>query len=847
MTKPAAADMRELLEAFERLTQLPTSERVGELQRIEAEDAVLASRLRDLIARQPEAEQWFDDFEHVLGRGLAAELDAAWAPGRLVGPYRLERLLATGGMDAVFLARKADGELKRPVALKLVPPGLLTDESRDRVRRERDMLASLAHPNIAPLLDAGVDENGQPWFAMEYIEGQRFGAWCKANRDHFRGCVEQLRILAEAVAFAHRNLVVHGDLKPGNVLIDREQRLRLLDFGIARMLDDARGGRTSRHLTPGYAAPEILAGGRPRPASDVYALGRMLGEMLDGTPGHDGTPGQARNSRELRAIADKAIARAPEDRYGSAGAFADDLRRWLEGEPIAAWPGGVMYRLAKRVQRHPWATSGIGLAVALLVAFSVVSRIQADRFERERDSARQLAAFLEQVFVSADPDRAPGEVLTARELLDRGRAGLSTEQLDPVVRSRFLSILGRTYQRLGDYGAAGQLLDEALAGDPGGTASSLAIAIERAETDRLAGDFERAEAAYRELLDRIPEMERQPYARALSGLGRTVAQAGRPAEAIPLLEQGLELTRSLSGEDLETLADRLNDLGSALFRLGRFDEAISHLEEALPLRRQADRDAGFDRGSPRTATLINNLALMHYLQGRPERAEPRFREALALRRALLPVDHPDLAQTLSNLGLMLKDYGDVEEAVQLLSEALDVRRAGLYAGHYRIAQAMLNLGIAHRESGDLASADDLLPDALARLSVALGERHPQVAVAHNELGRLRLDQGRADDAVAAHRRALAIQRVELSEGHPHLAWTLLGLGRALVFSERFDEARPILVEAVEIRRATLPEQDPLRLEAERELRDFDARIQSVEEADPVVGGTVRADDSALEF
>ncbi|MBY6204504.1 serine/threonine-protein kinase [Halomonas denitrificans] len=819
---PDDSALRELLDALERLQELADAERHATLDRMAATQPERAARLRALLDRQAEASRFFDGLERSLGRGLAAELDAAWAPGRRVGPYRLERLLATGGMGAVFLARKADGELKRPVALKLMPPGLLAGEARERIRRERDLLAELAHPNIAPLLDAGVDEEGQPWIAMEYIEGRRFDDWCRAHAADREACVDQLRVLAEAVAFAHRNLVVHGDLKPGNVMVDGQDRVRLLDFGVARMLDGSDPVSGARYMTEAYAAPELRDGRRPRPASDVFALGRMLENLIESTE-----PGRTRGTRELERIAARATAGAPDHRYESAGAFAEDLRRWRSKEPVSACGGGVAYRFLKRVQRHPWATAGLCAVAVLVLGFGVVSRFQAERFERERDSARQLAAFLEQVFISADPDRSPGQALTAKELLDRGREGLATESLEPSVQARFLSILGRTYQRLGDYEGAGQLLDRALTADTVSDDQRLDLMIERAETDRLSGAFAKAEAGYLEILERIRPGSRDRRARALSGLGRTLAQSGHPGEAISLLEEGLALTRSRDAEDAALLADRLNDYGSALYRLGRFDEAIASLEEAIPLRRRTDAEAGFTLGSPRTATLVSNLALMHYLQGRPERAEPLFREALAMRRSLLPPGHPDLAQTLSNLGLMLKDYGGIEEARSLLAEALAVRRAGLEPGHFRIAQAELNLGIATRESGDHASAADLLIGARDDLMAALGNDHLQVAVAHNEIGTLRLRQGDPVAAEREHRRALQIQRAGLPEGHPHLAWSLLGLGRALAAAGRAEEARRAIDEAVGIRRAHLPADDPLRRDAEQALAILESgRVES---------------------
>ena len=811
-----------LIETYERVADLGPDDRRAALNDLREREPALADRVDRLLASEREAESWIEGLERSLARGLAAELDSAWAPGRVVGPYRLERLLATGGMDAVFIARKADGELKRSVALKLVPAGLVDSEALERFRGERDLLASLVHPNIAALLDAGISEEGQPWFAMELIDGARIDAWSRKPSVRRSDCVKQFHALVGAVAFAHRKLVVHGDLKPGNVMIDSSGRLRLLDFGIARLMGEIPRDETPRYFTERYAAPEVRGGARADTAADIYSLGVMFSEIVESRVWASGAAG-----RDLDAIILRARAEHPEDRYETARQLADDLGRWLRGEPVMARAGGVGYRLSRRVRRHPLATAAIVLAGLGLVALSAVSRIQADRFERERDKARELAGFLEQVFVSADPATAPGETLTARDLLDRGRERLEIDTTDPSVRVDFLSVLGRTYQRLGDYPTAEALLDEALALGASSIEQGIDLRIERAETHRLAGEFDAASSMFRELLDGAQDLSDASKARALAGLGRTLAQAGKPAEAVPLLEESLERTRGLDGFDPGVLANRLNDTGSALFRLGRVEQAIKRLDEALALRRELDRGGALVEGSPRTATLVNNLGLMHYLRGNRDAAEPLLREALAMRRAVLADDHPDLAQTLTNLGLMLKDYGSAEAAIPFLDEALRVRRSGLDPGHYRIAQAILNLATAYRKAGRLEEAEPLLADALARLTEALGPGNPQVAVAHNEMGALLFELDRAEAAEASHRRALAIQRAALPSGHPHLAWSLLGLGRSLSAQGKHDAARPVLTEAVEIRRRTLPEGDPLRVEAERAL----ARVAASRRAD----------------
>lgn len=819
-----------LLKRLEGLMALSQGGREAELERLAAANPELARQLKRLLSRSAEAETWLGDFELLLGRSLASELDSAWAPGRLVGPYRLERLLATGGMDAVFLARKADGELKRPVALKLVPPGLVNDETRARFRQERDLLAALVHPNIAQLLDAGVTDDGQPWFAMEFIDGSRFLDWCRQEAGGLEARVRRFLDLVDAVQFAHRNLVVHGDIKPGNVMVDGEGRPRLLDFGIARLLDEMPADGAVRYFTARYAAPEVADGNGPTIGSDVFSLGVMLAELID-------LPGSASSSpersfpppiSELRCIAERATRDSPNDRYESARHLGQEIRRWLRFEPIDAREGGAGYRFGKRVRRHPWASAGIAAALVVLAGFGIYSHIQAARFAEQRDSARQLAEFMEQVLLGSDPEIARDGDLSARELLDRGLEGLGPELTVGApgadVRARFASIMGRTYQRLGDYPTARRLLEEAFASNALEPAQRVEVLLELADNHYLAGRFEAAEEIYRA---QLAAAAGDPVrARALAGLARTLSQIGRPDEAVELLDRSIALTRADPSVAAWRLAQRLNDAGSARFRLGQYDRATAMLEEALAVRRSLDGDAPGRAGSPATATLLNNLGLMHYLAGSPDRARPALAEALALRRGLLAGDHPDLAQTLTNLGLMEKDYGDIGASVQLLREALEVRRAALEPDHYRIGQAMLNLAIALRDSDDFSTAEDLFGRSLERLTDQLGADHPQVAVVHTEMGTLWLETDRPGLAEAAFRRSLEIRRAGLPDGHPHLAWSLLGLGRALLDSGRREEALPLLREAVAIRREVLPPENPLRLLAETTLHDAERAAPS---------------------
>ena len=709
-----------------------------------------------------------------------------------------------------------------------MPPGLINEDTLARFRQERDLLAALAHPNIAQLLDAGITDAGQPWFAMEFIDGSRFLDWCRQERSGLEARVRRFLDLVDAVQFAHRNLVVHGDIKPGNVMVGRDGRLRLLDFGIARLLNEVPADGAVRYFTARYAAPEASAGQGPTISSDIYSLGVMLAELIDLPDSPSSSSRSSPPIGELRCIAERATRDDPSDRYESARQIGDEIRRWLRFEPVDAWQGGALYRFGKRLRRHPWASLGITAALVAVIGFGGYSRIQAERFAAQRDSARQLAEFMEQVLLGSDPEIARDANLSARALLDRGLEGLGPELAAGApaseVRARFASIMGRTYQRLGDYPTARRLLEEALDSGMLDRAQRIEANLELADNHYLAGRFEAAEKTYREQLEEAATDAEK--ARALAGLARTLSQTGKPGEAVELLDRSIALTRADQSVAAWRLAQRLNDAGSARFRLGQYDQATEMLEEALAIRRTLDGNAPDQSGSPATATLLNNLGLMHYLSGSPDRARPALAEALALRRDLLAPDHPDLAQTLTNLGLMEKDYGDIEQAVRLLREALEVRRRALEPDHYRIGQAMLNLAIALRDSGDAVTAEGLFGEALTRLVERLGADHPQVAVAHTELGTLWLETSRSDLAEEAFLRSLEIRRAALPDGHPHLAWSLLGLGRSLLASTRREEALPLLREAVEIRQRALPPGNPLRQLAEATLRDAEQAAEA---------------------
>src|SRR5262245_24350126 len=428
------------------------------------------------------------------GRHLAATPRVDAAPGGQFGPYRVVRPLGQGGMGAVWLAERADGLFSRQIALKLVHPSLLGSPAGERFARERAILAGLNHPHITSLLDAGVADNGQPYLAIEYVDGVPLTHWCDQKRCTIRTRIELFQQAMGAVVYAHANLVVHRDLKPTNILVTPDGQVRLLDFGIAKLLRDGEAPETAltqlagRAFTPAYASPEQIAGGSVTTASDVYSLGVVLYELLCGvrpyqlereSPGaleqailsadpvrpslsditdnvaaaRATTPKRLRHTLagDLDTILGKALKKDPAERYATVEAFAQDLKRSLAGEAVLARPDSAWYRWRKFVARNRLAAAAVALVVTSLAAGAGVAMWEALQARAERTRAERVKEFIGSIFESANPYVGGKSDVTARDLLKAGEERVERELRDePAVAAELLSVLSASYHNLGD-------------------------------------------------------------------------------------------------------------------------------------------------------------------------------------------------------------------------------------------------------------------------------------------------------------------------------------------------------------------------------------------------------------
>ncbi len=766
----------------------PADERAQVIALACGDDSALRSMVADLVAADR-------DSERVIAEAVAAgaRLFARGAAGgQRIGPYRLEREIGRGGTSTVFLARRENalqGTAAPPVALKLLDCG--GPDGHDVVTRfdaERRALSALDHPDIARLLEVGIAADGRPYVALEWVDGLPIDAWCRAHAPDLAARLQLFRRVCAAVHYAHQRLVVHRDLKPSNILVDSYGAPKLLDFGLAKLLDDSDvwlldpTATVLRALTPAYASPEQVRGDRVSTSTDVYSLGVLLFELATGrrpirTEGLSPTEVEraiceqppsfeaAQLPADLENILRMALRKEPDRRYGSAAQLAEDLGRFLGGRPVIARPDTRLYRVAKFIRRHRWSVAAAVAFLALIVAFAVSTAIQARQTARERDRAERTAGFLIELFEISDPSESRGAAVSAREMLDRGALRLHSELAnEPEVRAALQETIGHVYQNLGLYRGAKPLLVESLAtrrrlfpGDHPDLASSLnRLAVVYA----LSGDFPAAEPLFREALamrERLFGSAHPVVISSLSNLALLLHDQGDYAAAEPLYRRALALDREQPAPDSAAAVN----LGLLLIDRGDYSDAEALLRPKLSALR-----AQHGERHQEVARDFGYLGLALQGQERWAEAEVAFRRALAIDGALQSGDHLDLARDLHLLGALLLEKGNLAAAGPALDRAATIRERLLPPTHPELAatwERQGRLALATGSPADLARAEKRLARALEAFRASLPAGHPSTADALVLLSELRVRQGRCAEARAMAHQAVGALRGKLRE------------------------------------------------------------------------------------
>jgi eukaryotic-like serine/threonine-protein kinase len=831
--------------AFDRLALLSGSERERELEKLVASDAELAREVRSLLAAESL------DAGFLSSPAVAASAPAADRRGERIGPWELLSPLGEGGMGRVFLARRADASFEKLVAVKFVHAALLSPLVRERFAAERQALAALEHPGIARLLDGGESAAGEPFLVLEYVEGRSLLAYASERRLPTRARVELFVQILAAVAHAHRHLVVHRDIKPSNILVTVAGEAKLLDFGVAKILvpegSGASDGRTATHtllraLTPEYASPEQVLGGATTTATDIYSLGVVLFELLTGRRPYrvpTGAPEEWAEAAlhqevakdpslrgDLEAIVLRAMRKAPAERYATADAFADDLRRFLDGRPVAARPASLADRGVKFVRRHKAAVALAAAALLAIVATALVALAQAAEARRERDraaveaeTAKSVANFLATLFQNSDPARTRGAKLTAREVLDQGARRIELDlEGQPAVQARLLSVLGAVHRDLGLLDRAEPMLTKALElrererpVDPLAVAEAL---HELGTLDRTLGELDRA----RERLDRAREIRERrlppadpELARTLSALGLVYRLQGDLDRARPLIERALAIARTGPVPGAE--AGRwLNHLGLVHQDAGEYEPAREAFAESLAL---LERSEGPE--SPLLAIPLDNLGQTLRTIGRPAEALPLHQRAESLVARTWGTEHSQHGTALNSLGTTLVALERRDEAVELFERAAAVYSSALGAEHGYVAWPLRNQAEALLVLDRPAEALPLFEKALAIRQAAYGEVHPDTAQSLTDLGLGYAALGDLEAAERWLREGLTQSIASLEPANLALAEARIFLADLLVRRNQPQEARSLYLEALPSMRAAYSATDPRVVEFEKKV------------------------------
>ncbi len=899
---------------------MPEEERAAWLATLREQDPAMAAHVQALLDEHRALAQ--EGFLEHAPVALPAQPGLA---GQTIGAYTLVSLLGQGGMGSVWLAQRSDGRFQRQAAVKFLSIALAGGSGAERFKREGSILGRLAHPHIAELVDAGVTPAGQPYLVLEHVEGEHIDRYCDQRRLNVETRVRLFLDVLAAVAHAHANLIVHRDIKPSNVLVSNDGQVKLLDFGIAKLLEgEGEAGAATLltregggALTPEYAAPEQVTGGVVTTATDVYALGVLLYVLLTGqhpagagphstadlvkaivdteprrpsdvvapkTADAEGVTTNAASRattpdklcRSLRGDLDTIVAKAlkknPQERYASVTALADDLRRFLTHEPIAARPDTLGYRAAKFVRRNRTAVALATLALLAIIAGLVGTITQARTARAQRDFAfRQLsrAEAINDLNSFLLSDAAPsGKPFTVNELLARAEHIVERQHGEnDANRVELLIAIGRQYATQDEDAKARQVLEEAYKLSRGlpelSTRAKASCAL--ANTLASGGDLPRAEALFQEGINELPEEPQFALDRVFCLLrgGELARERGDAQEGIVRVQAAQQVLKK-SPFDSELLEMRtLMDLAESYRMAGQGREAIAAFEQTSALMSSLGRDDTENAG-----TLFNNWALALYQSGRVLEAERVFRRAIDISRAdqteqaVSPMLLVNYARTLRELGrldeaadyaeraygkaqqadhqvvinqsLLLRawiyrDQRDLTRAAAMLAEVEPRLRRNLPPGHYAFSSLASEQSLIALARGDLQAAWQLANQAVAIDEAAIkagGQGAGVLPILLVRRSTVELELRRPDEAAADAARALSLLQASAQPGtfSSNLGRAYLALGRALQAQGKSEEARAAARSAAEQLQNTLGPAHPDTRSA-RQLADLDTQRQ----------------------
>jgi serine/threonine-protein kinase len=809
-------------EIVERVLEAEIPQRAALIVDLCGDDSELLGEVASLLQFQEKARDFIEAPAVEKVAEILTDGHSGMKAGEMIGEYRIVSLLGEGGMGEVYLAE--DTSLGRKVAIKLLKFGLGAANIVRRFQQEERILAGLTHPNIAQLYGGAVMANGVPYFVMEYVEGARLDGYSRQNQLSILQRLELFRKICSAVSYAHQRLVIHRDIKPANIRVTPEGEPKLLDFGIAKLLDPATSTMTeltmtfAAVMTPEYASPEQVRGENITTASDVYSLGVVLFELLteqkpykvdNRTPANvaraiteqeptrpstaiakgAGNPkSQIPNPKLLRGDLDnivmKALRKEPERRYASVGQFSEDIRRHLEGRPVIARKDTIGYRTSKFVARNK-----VGVTAAVLILLAIIgglvvslweaqnARHQRDMAERERLKAQRINTFLQDMLGAAAPEVKGYDIKVVDILSEASRHARAEAATQPDVMADVLLTLGRTYISLGLY----------------------APAVENLEAARDAS------------LKANGELH-PTTANSLSCLGLALAYQAPTAGGESVSRRAVELQRKLHPEGSGELGVALYALGMNLIAKGQAKSAEPPLQEAVPLiKRHFGENHGYYMAS------LTALGAAQERMGKIDSAESLYRRALQVGRDVGPRYRIFIAQASGYLGTLLSDKGNFAEAEKMLLESQNVYREVLGEGNSNLAAMEASLGWLYLRAGKYDKAESEYRKALALLPKFLPPENNILVSAKALFGLTLTRAGKPEEGEPYLRDALEIRKKTLPTESYLIPLTESALGECLTARKRYAEAEPLLTRGFNDLKAKFGEKDQRVVEARERL------------------------------
>lgn len=832
----------------DRALDLPEKERetfidtqCGDNQRLKREVTLLLESIYD-------SEGWLEDPEDYKKRFYEeisddVELHSADHSliGDQVGAYTIREKIGEGGMGTVYRAERHDGEFNHQVAIKIIRHSRANEMNIRRFRREQRILAGLNHPGIARLYDGGVTETGFPYIIMEHVPGIPIDDYCRANNCGVAEKIALFEQVLEAIRHAHENLIIHRDLKPGNILVDEGGTIKILDFGISKLLEEDSDTSLTQTgvqlLTPRYAAPEQIRHENITTATDLYALGVLFYELLTGTGPYDlegatrfetkqvilreepakpstkvsSAASQKKLKGDLDAIALKAIRKEPDRRYRVANELLDDLESYRTGIPVSAHEDSLTYRSQKFFKRHK---QGVAIAAGILLLvigfmgfYSWRITEERNQAELEAQKAEEVTHFLTRIFEGSNPSVANADSIPIRNFLERGINRINEMEGQPEVKAALLSTMGRVYRNLGEYEKSNLLHEEALKlskkayKEPHKDLANSYVM--KAANEKELGNFAVAESLYKKGINILEKVENRPdslYSGSLSNLALLYEEIGEHQKAIPIHKKAVTLDKKLYPQGHEKIGISLNHLAVAQDKNGDFQKARGNYEKAIKILKD---QLGEDHR--RTAITTHNLGILYRNLGMIDKAMPTIREALKMKKAIYGNEHIVVASSLAGIGHLYRETGQIEKSISSFEKTLDIvfnthGSSSMYSGII-----MFGLGATHLQDGSFIKAEQLFRNSINIFERVLGPEGSYVAMPKHLLGKLFLKQEKHSEAENVFRETKVLMRKNYETSHPYYGGLMKSLGRLKIAQDSLQKAHFYLEKSIKVFEQKLPD------------------------------------------